>query len=947
MLFLHLYAIMIHSREVDTMRKKLIAVLLCISICLLQIPTIHATGDELPADDQYHVVNVDKDGSYEVIKSTPSYAEAKVAHTLARTKYNNLGITYGNSFVSIEQGVVSFDSSDCTVNTNYTLADRDAAGYLNGCYGNDAAFLEYNPATNKIKFKISGVTAWVDAAIVTVYPIETIPNVSSFSIKNDVLYHHIKSSATMSSYATSLALSKSPSYLKEDVTYYSYDSHYFYTSFTDMIRDYRESSTTLALNAKEPYYNYYQYMDHRSTSSYTPEDFMTYFKDTLALNQTMTAFYDKDNYIHDILTQSLLFQSSDAFFQYQNQFGANALMMLSLSINESAMGRSYLAFTRNNLFGHAAYDSAVEENASRYASIPASIYSHALHYISNSYLNPNEFQFNGGFFGNKAGGMNVAYASDPYWGEKAAQYYYEIDEAMGHKDQDQYALGISTGKQVPVYKKAGNKSDVLYAIKEGYDGSFILLEKIKNKDGTWYRVQSDEALNKEQELQEDGTYNFKNSYGYVKASDLSTILNAKRIEAKNYINITFDAAGGTFYPESPSITLQVENGKLPVITPPTKDHALFNGWDIKLKEATNNLTYKATYKKVKEIQLSEKPRTSYGVADDLDVTDGAIRVEFSDGSNKEVSLTTDMVSGFSSEKEGKQTLTITYAGTSVSYEISISSSKEDEKAELLERAAYIIKTYGGKVGLQDEAIEEIERFRDDLASLPTNILTRDQIRVIDRIMQENLSPRYSVVLDDNQHDLQISGLTLALQGEKGFLNYIMPKTLHINVSDRISGEDADLAVKVAKANAMNVESMLHITGTDDFSSLKLKQDIVYSIKKPAKDNEYKMYRVYFIEGDNVYQLPTTQSESRILFTNDKLGSYVVVSQNINAITKTQDFSEVNTIKGNGKNYVIRYIVIPIATLILLGVGIVAYRILRHRHPNGKKRFLRLKKKKKS
>ena len=89
-------------------------------------------------------------------------------------------------------------------------------------------------------------------------------------------------------------------------------------------------------------------------------------------------------------------------------------MMLSLAENESALGRSYLAYTRNNLFGHAAYDSAVEENASRYTSTAGSVYSHALHYLSNAYLNPSQFQFHGGFFGNKAGGMNVSYASDPY-----------------------------------------------------------------------------------------------------------------------------------------------------------------------------------------------------------------------------------------------------------------------------------------------------------------------------------------------------------------------------------------------------------------------------------------------------------------------------------------------------------------------------------------------------
>lgn len=36
-------------------------------------------------------------------------------------------------------------------------------------------------------------------------------------------------------------------------------------------------------------------------------------------------------------------------------------MMLSLALNESASGRSALSYNRNNLFGHAAYDSDVEK----------------------------------------------------------------------------------------------------------------------------------------------------------------------------------------------------------------------------------------------------------------------------------------------------------------------------------------------------------------------------------------------------------------------------------------------------------------------------------------------------------------------------------------------------------------------------------------------------------
>lgn len=925
---------MLYIAEDEQMKKKIFTCVICAFLFFISFTSIPIQAETtLPKDKQYHVVNVEKDGTYTIITSTNSYAEAKVEHTLMKRSYHNLGITYGDSFLSIEQGIVAFQTTnDCTLNTSFINDENQKTGYSNGCYGIDAAFLEYNPATQKIKFKLSGVVGWAKASDVTIIPIEKVPSVSSFYVKNKNLYHGIKSSLAYKDFDSSLLLSNAPSYLKENETYYSYDTHYFYSSFASMIDDYRNNSYQHAVNANDPYVNYYQYLDHRSTSNYTVQDIDTYFKNTLAIHNTMTMFYDRDhNYIDDILTQSLLPQASTAFFQYQNQFGVNALMQLSLSLNESALGRSYLTFTRNNLFGHAAYDSAVEQNAARYSSVANSVYSHALNYLSNTYLNPRQFQFHGGFFGNKAGGMNVAYASDPYWGEKAAQYYYDIDHAMGGKDNNQYALGIALDKPISVYKDANKKSNVIYRAEKGYESSFILLEKITNTDGTWYRVQSDPALNAKREIQKNAAYNFKESYGYIFAEDLTTVLNPNKIKQRNYVNITFDANGGSFYPDQKSITLQVENGILPAMLPPEKEHALFQKWDIILEPAKNDLTYKAIYKDVKQIMLSKKPKIDYVVNDTLDVKDGVITVEFADGSTKDVALTTDMISNFQSKKEGKQVLNILYAGSKTTYEIQVNKAEENDQKVLLDRAAYIIKTYAGKTGLNEDAIMELEQFRNDIDKIKSSPFTKDQIRVIDRIFQENLKPRYSIIMKDNTYDMQISGLSLALAGEKNFLNTFMPKTLVLNVKNKIGDHDAALAKKVAKANHVTYEGAFSISGTDDFSSLKLKRDVIFSIKKPAAA-KHKKYYIYFVNGKDVYQLPTTQSDSRILFPSDTLGSYVIVSQNIQAIKSIPDATEVNTIQNNGNNYITRYILLPITFLIICLIAAVTYVIYRKKHP---------------
>ena len=43
-------------------------------------------------------------------------------------------------------------------------------------------------------------------------------------------------------------------------------------------------------------------------------------------------------------------------------------------------------------------------------------------------------------------------------------------------------LGIAQGQAVKVYASASKKAKLLYTTEEGYDASFILQKKIKNKD---------------------------------------------------------------------------------------------------------------------------------------------------------------------------------------------------------------------------------------------------------------------------------------------------------------------------------------------------------------------------------------------------------------------------------------------------------------------------------
>jgi len=280
---------------------------------------------------------------------------------------------------------------------------------------------------------------------------------------------------------------------------------------------------------------------------------------------------------------------------------------------------------------------------------------------------------------------------------------------------------------------------------------------------------------------------------------------------------------------------------------------------------------------------------------------------------------------------------VTYAGCTLNYEIRVSDELTKKQENMQQRAAAIIKLYDGKTDLNDEALQELEQFRKDVTAFPLTPLATEQIRLIDRILQENLNPRYSVIIKDNSHDLQVSGLSMARTQETSFLNTLLPKTIVMKVKDSIDEEQKALATKVAKANGTKVEQAFSIEGTDDFSSLKLKQEAVFSIKKP-KDSKNKRYRIYYVDGQDVYQIPTEQSKSRIRFTTEKLGSYVVVSANQRSIQEADDMTEVNTIALNGTNYILRYILLPCLLLALLVCLLITVYVYRRRHPN-----LRLKK----
>lgn len=410
---------------------------------------------------------------------------------------------------AIEYGVVYLKSTGHDGNSYLTydnvLTGYD--GYTTGSYAKDAAYI--GTVNGKIRAKQAGTIMDFDSRDVTIVDYKD-ANISYYYVENGYLYHRYYYGSNGN--YSSQRVGKKPSYLNTGTKYYSYDGHYFYTSYPAMIKDYQNSNTSYpnAVNKSNPFYNYYQFLSHRSKTTLTASNFNAITNDKVGSSS------------------SKMKNMGQYYIENQNTYGVNALLMFGVSGNESAWGTSSIAQDKNNLFGHGAVDSNPYYGANGYANPQTSIQYHAEKFISNGYLDNEDWRYNGGHLGDKLSGINVRYASDPYWGEKAASvnYYYNYGS-----DYNKYTIGIINGQQksYKLYKEPG--STVTHTLGSGrsprtYNLPVIILDTVTVSGKKWYKIQSDTALNESRtDTDWDNQYKFSRDYLYVPASDVTIVVN--------------------------------------------------------------------------------------------------------------------------------------------------------------------------------------------------------------------------------------------------------------------------------------------------------------------------------------------------------------------------------------------------------------------------------------
>ena len=242
-------------------------------------------------------------------------------------------------------------------NRTYTYMDT---GSLYG--GVDGAHIEtvYNNYGWNVKVKIGNFTGWIRQTTYEIVPITWVKSSSSYTVTSSYIKHNYVNKIQETYTGTrGSVIGPKPSMLDAG-TYYSYDGHYFYKDIKTMIKDYKAGNFNNSVNKDKEYFNYYMYLSNHTRTNYSSINIDKYIRENLG--------YTGDVYGSTASGgRSKLYGMGTFFYHAQEAGGANALLSLSLSRNETGNGKSSISINKNNGFGLDAVDSSPGESAKWYA----------------------------------------------------------------------------------------------------------------------------------------------------------------------------------------------------------------------------------------------------------------------------------------------------------------------------------------------------------------------------------------------------------------------------------------------------------------------------------------------------------------------------------------------------------------------------------------------------
>lgn len=439
--------------EDNTFRPQLSATRGMASAMLnLMLDKIGNNGGETPVETKNYVLLNDAG------KIVERYTTYKEAVTAAQNKGIN-AVKYENEYVWIKGGFAA--AKQISGDTINVYGDNLQTVYTYIQYGTEFKVLEVGE--DRVKVQLSDLTGYVKKNEVTLIP-ENEMKKSSYYVKSDgYLYHRYFTYNTSTPKYTEYRFGAAPSFMKQGQSMYSVDGKTF---------------------GNETFYQYFNYVSLRSKTEYTAEQL--------------------DSYIKSVKADSPLIGLGAKFKEVESKYNVNALFLYSLAAHESDFGTSRLAREKNNLFGLNATDNSPFGNGLSFNSKEDCIEHAAKVYMSEGYLNPGHWRYTATYTGDKAGGLNMKYASDANWGKKVAGHMFRFDSYLGKKECNKYKLARVTNK-VEAKKNPRTSNERLYNLAANKVVTITGEETINGQ--AWVKIISDDpAVNEAYVAKENVQY---------------------------------------------------------------------------------------------------------------------------------------------------------------------------------------------------------------------------------------------------------------------------------------------------------------------------------------------------------------------------------------------------------------------------------------------------------
>lgn len=407
----------------------------------------------------YDLANVQTDGTVSIVRKFNSFGEAASQMT------KNQAVLKSGMVVHMPSGLVSTKSAN---GSSLTILHSDKLLKKEVTYVPADTELLYVDSTDAyVEVELAGDNYYIKHDNSRLLPGQTIKKRSYYYTANGSLYHSIYShnAGTTGVYEAGMA----PRFMQDGVHYYSTDGSHFTNATGQQVG--------IA-------HQYFQYLPMRSKTNYTSEELDAYILARLQqLEQNSSAAIYKDASV-----KSKLIGLGSELKRIEKEYHVNALHVLALAQHESQYGMSNYAQKYNNLFGLYAQD----DNPSKkeFTTVSDNIEELINVFLNRNYLPPTGRYASGTNFGNKAVGINVKYASDPYWGAKNAGHMYRIDRMMGGRELANKAkIGLTNTTDLKFRRDPSTSQPYAYSYPKSGMPMIILDDQLK--ENPWIKVRSD------------------------------------------------------------------------------------------------------------------------------------------------------------------------------------------------------------------------------------------------------------------------------------------------------------------------------------------------------------------------------------------------------------------------------------------------------------------------